>query len=207
MDARNTRGFEDRLLLDRLRAGDESAYEELVRAHSPRLLAVARRLLWNEDDAQDALQDGFLAAFKALPGFQAGSRLATWLHRIVVNACLTKLRTARRRPMASLEGASLDAFQPKFLADGHRVLPERDWREDAGGAVETAETRGTVRRAIDELPESYRTVLILRDIEELPTGEVAELLEITDNLVKVRLHRARLALRERLAAEFSGEIE
>src|SRR5687767_15861003 len=109
-------------LLARLRAGDEAAYEELVQAETRHLLAVARRLLRNEEDAQDAVQQAFLAAFRALPTFHGQSRLTTWLHRIVTNAALMKLRTRSRQP----EG-SIDDLLPHFLEDGHHVDQFSDW--------------------------------------------------------------------------------
>lgn len=173
-----------------LRAGEEHAFEKLVRAYSGRMLAVARRMLQNESDAQDAVQEAFLSSFRAIDRFQGGSRLSTWLHRIVVNAALMKLRSRQRRPEDPIE-----ELLPKFLEDGHPVRPAVEWKESAQSALERAELRAAVRTSIDRLPESYRTVLLLRDIEELDTQETARLLELSPNAVKIRLHRARQALR------------
>ncbi len=173
-----------------LRAGDEQAFEKLVRAYSGRMLAVARRMLQNESDAEDAVQEAFLSAFRAIDRFQGGSRLSTWLHRIVVNAALMKLRSRQRRPEDPIE-----ELLPKFLEDGHPVRPAVEWKESAQTALEREELRAAVRASIDQLPESYRTVLLLRDIEELDTQETARLLELSPNAVKIRLHRARQALR------------
>ncbi len=184
----------EQLLLERLRAGEESAYEELVRSHSGRLLAVARRILRSEEDAHDALQEAFLSAFRALPRFDGRARLGTWLHRITVNACLMRLRTRRRKPEEPIE-----SLLPTFYADGHRRDPGPPWDEDAVAALETAERRSLIRGSIDQLPESYRTVLLLRDIEELDTEETAMVLGIKPEAVKTRLHRARQALRTLLA--------
>lgn len=177
-------------LVERLRSGDAEAFEELVRSQGGRLLAVARRLLQSEDDAQDAVQDAFLSAFKSLDRFQGESRLSTWLHRIVVNASLMKLRSRRRRPETPIE-----ELLPRFLEDGHHEIPPAEWRESAETTLQDEQTRRLVRRCIDSLPERYRTVLMLRDIDELDTAETARLLEITPNAVKIRLHRARQALR------------
>ena len=184
-------------LLAGLRAGDPQAYEQLVRAYGGRLLAVARRFLPSEDDARDAIQDAFLSAFRAIHSFQEGARISTWLHRIVVNAALMKLRTRRRRPEESI-----DDLLPTFLEDGHRENPGPAWRETSESALQRQETRTLVRECIDRLPESYRTVLILRDIEELDTEETAQLLDLTLNAVKIRLHRARQALRTLLDPHF-----
>ena len=181
-------GF-DEALLARLRAGDETAYDELVRAESRHLLAVARRLLRNEEDAQDAVQQAFLSAFRALPAFNGQSRLTTWLHRIVTNAALMKLRTRGRQPEDSIED-----LLPTYLEDGHHTAQFSEWALPAESKLLRRETRGQVRTAIDALPDAYRTVLLLRDIEELSTEETAQALGVTPNTVKIRLHRARQAL-------------
>ncbi len=173
-----------------LRAGEEQAFEKLVRAYSGRMLAVAQRMLQSESDAQDAVQEAFLSAFRAIDRFQGGSRLSTWLHRIVVNAALMKLRSRQRRPEDPIE-----ELLPRFLENGHLAQPAVEWKESAQTALERQEVRASVRASIDQLPESYRTVLLLRDIEELDTQETARLLELSSNAVKIRLHRARQALR------------
>lgn len=188
---------DDARLLRALHAGDEAAFESLVRTQSGKLLSVARRLLRNEEDAEDALQEGFAAAFRALPTFRGGCQVSTWLHRIVVNAALMKLRTRRRQAETAI-----DDLLPTFLADGHHAVPVRNWSA-AEHAVSVQETQARVRAAIDRLPESYRTVLMLRDIEELDTNAVAVMLDLTANAVKIRLHRARQALSTLLADAFS----
>jgi RNA polymerase sigma-70 factor (ECF subfamily) len=176
-------GDTDDLLL-RLKRGDPQAFEELVRRYSGRLLRAARRILMSEEDARDAVQDAFMAAFRAVAGFEASARLSTWLHRIVVNASLMKLRTRRRKPEEDIE-----SLLPRFAADGHQAEPSVPWTEPR------AELRTIVRDAVGRLPEIYRTVLVLRDLEELSTEETAEMLGASPNAVKIRLHRARQALR------------
>jgi len=182
--------WDDETLVRRLRAKDDSAFEALLRRYMARLLSVARRFLKNEEDARDAVQDAFISAFRSIDSFQSGSKLSTWLHRIVVNAALMKLRTRRRHPE---EG--IDALLPRFQPDGHQVEDSVDWSLSADQIVEREETRALVRRSIDQLPESYRVVLLMRDIEEMTTEETAKALGITTAAVKVRLHRARQALR------------
>jgi RNA polymerase sigma-70 factor (ECF subfamily) len=182
--------------LDRLRRGDAEAFAELVRATGGRLLAVARRMLGNEEEARDALQDGFLAAHRALPGFRGTARVSTWLHRIVVNACLMKLRSRRRHPEAAIED-----LLPRFDAEGRRVEAQLVTRPVAERALESAQTLAWIRRAAERLPLLYREVFVLRDVEELDTAEVADLLGVSDAVVKIRLHRARQALRTLLAQE------
>jgi RNA polymerase sigma-70 factor (ECF subfamily) len=187
---------DDEPLLSRLRAGEAAAFEELVRAETGRLLAVTRRILPTEDDARDAVQDAFLFAFRSLDRFQGQSRLSTWLHRIAVNAALMKLRTKRRK-----REEPIDPLLPSYLDDGHHAARFAKW-DDPTEMIERAENKALIRRLIGELPDAYRTVLLLRDIEGLDTEETAKLLETTPNAVKVRLHRARQALRTLLAPHF-----
>jgi len=191
---------DERALLARLRAGDEAAYEELVRTHGGRLLAVARRFLPQEDDAHDAVQDAFLNAFRGVDRFEGEARLSTWLHRIVVNASLMKLRTRRRKPEQSI-----DDLLPGWQADGHPERPAQPWRTDALEATQRSELRRLVLEKIQALPEGYRNVLMLRDIEDLDTEETAEAMGISPGAVKTRLHRARQALRGLLEPHLAGE--
>lgn len=163
------------------------------------MLAVARRYLPNEDDAQDAVQEAFLSAYRALPSFQGDAQLGTWLHRITVNVCLMKLRSKRRRPETPI-----DEFLPAFLEDGHQARSSTDWSPAALRGIERAETRAIVRDAIQRLPEQYRTVLVLRDIDGFSTEQAGEVLEMSTDAVKTRLHRARQALRGILDSHFGG---
>ncbi|HVP31360.1 MAG TPA: sigma-70 family RNA polymerase sigma factor [Myxococcota bacterium] len=187
----------ERKLLARLRGGEEAAFAELVKRHGGRMLTVAQRMLRHHEDARDAVQEAFLSAFRALDRFEGNARLSTWLHRIVVNAALMKLRTQRRKPEASI-----DELLPTFLEDGHAAEPSTPWREGSDETLSRRETRDLVRRSIDRLPESYRTILILRDVEELDTEETASLLGVSVNAAKTRLHRARQALRAILDPHF-----
>lgn len=191
-------------LLARLRAGEERAFEELIGGAGGRMLAVARRLLTREEDAQDAVQDAFLSAFRSLDKFDGRAQLTTWLHRITVNACLMKLRSQRRRGRAE---RSIDEFLPRFLDDGHQQNPASAWSPPGPSALEQAELRDHVRAKIAELPEAYRVVLQLRDIEELDTEATAEYLGISPAAVKTRLHRARQALKGLLDARMTAPGE
>ncbi len=184
----------------RLQAREPAAFEQLVRTHGGRMLAVARRLLHNEEDASDAVQDAFLSVFRAIGHFDRQSRLGTWLHRIAVNAALQKLRRKQWKPERSIE-----ELLPAFQEDGHAAEPAVAW-EEPHVALQHQETRDYVRRAIAELPENYRTVLVLRDIEELDTEETARLLALSAGTVKTRLHRARQALRTLLDRRLRGEV-
>lgn len=186
-------------LLNDLRAGREAAFAELVSRYSARLLTVARRLLNHEHDAQDALQDTFISAFRGLATFDGKSSLATWLHRIAVNAALMKLRSKRHKPEQPIE-----ELLPKYYDDGHRQNPGPAWAMPAD-CLENAETRELVRRCIAQLPDSYRIILVLRDIEQMETAAVANHLGIEAGAVKTRLHRARQALRTLLDPYFRGD--
>jgi RNA polymerase sigma-70 factor (ECF subfamily) len=190
---------DDATLAERLRSGDPAVFEELLRAHGPRLVSVARRILANDEEAREAVHEAFISAFRARATFHGDARISTWLHRIVVNTALMKLRSRRRHPEESI-----DELLPTFAADGHHSERFQSWAEPADEQLSRAEVAASVRKAIDELPESFRTVLILRDIEEVPTAEAAALLHTTPNAVKLRLHRARMALRTLLAPRLKG---
>ncbi|GJM22946.1 MAG: RNA polymerase subunit sigma-24 [Planctomycetota bacterium] len=188
-------------LLARLRAGEERAYADLMQLAGPRMLAVARRFLRADQDAEDAVQDAFLQAFKNLDRFEGNAKLTTWLHRITVNASLMKLRKQKRTHEVNLED-----LLPRYGDDGHRDRLVPEWTESGADVVSVGETRAAVRAAIDRLPDSYRNVLLLRDIEQLDTAETAELMGLSINATKTRLHRARQALREILEPHFSKEV-
>lgn len=190
---------DEAVLLHGLRAQDALAFEQLVRLYCTRLLAVARRILRHEEDAQEAIQDAFLSAFKGIAGFDGTARLSTWLHRITLNAALMKLRSRQRHAEQPI-----DFLLPAFLEDGHQADPAAPWQESAAQLLERQETCELVRGCIDRLPDTYRTVLLLRDIEELDTEETARLLGVNPGVVKTRLHRARQALRTLLDPHFRG---
>ncbi len=186
--------------VDALRRGEDTAYETLVRDYGGRMLAVARRMLGKEDEAQDAVQDAFLQAFKAIDRFEGQSKLSTWLHRIVVNATLMKMRKQKRRHERSIED-----LMPRYQDDGHRHDAGPAWTVTAEELATSEEHRQLVRTYIEELPADYREVVMLRDIEQMDTQETAEVLGIKPGAVKTRLHRARQALRELLDPLMRGE--
>lgn len=182
----------------RLKAGDDAAYEQLVRSQVGRLLVVAQRITGQSADAHDAVQEALLSAYRNLAQFDGRSKLSTWLHRITVNAALMRVRSRGRRPERSLE-----PLLPSFREDGHHLQHPSGWKSLPSEELERSETRQLVRRLISELPESYRTVLLLRDIEELDTAETATALGVSEGVVKTRLHRARQALRTLLDQHFA----
>jgi len=184
---------EQAAFLEQLRAGDDAAFQTLVRENTARMLRVARRMLRSEEDAHDAIQDAFLQAFRGLAAFAGDARLSTWLTRITVNVCLMKLRTRRRKPEQPI-----DELLPRFYDDGHRVDPGPAWRAPEVDSAEARQIHERVRACIDALPEIYRTAVILRDIEGLSIAEAAEILDVRTETLKMRVHRGRQALRSLL---------
>jgi RNA polymerase sigma-70 factor, ECF subfamily len=181
-----------------LRGRDSPCREQFVRRFGGQMLATARRFLHRDEDCADAVQEAFLSAFQAIDRFKGNSTLGTWLHRIVVNVCLMKLRARSRR-----SEVSIDALLPTFDESGHHAHAVRPWKQPPDEQLLRDETRSLVRRCIDILPDDYRTVLVLRDIEELSTEETAEILGAKPGTVRTRLHRARQALRTLVEPHFS----
>jgi len=182
-----------------LREGDPRVFEQIVRTYGARLLAVARRILKDDDAARDAVQDAFISAYRGRKGFSGSARVSTWLHRIAVNAALMRLRSQRRKHEDPIED-----LLPTYTDDGHHAERFVSWVEPVDVTLSRRETSEFVRQAIDKLPESYRSVLLLRDIEGLDGAETAALLGLTPNAVKIRLHRARLALRKLIEPEMAA---
>ncbi len=186
----------ERQMLAQLRAGDADAFGLVVQRYGGRMLATARRFLNNEHDAEDAVQEAFASAFRALDRFNGEAMLSTWLHRIVVNAALVQLRSKRRRAEQPIEN-----LLPRFDQDGAWIDEQVTWTDASQTILERRDSRQMVRRCIARLPEIYRSVVLLRDIDELDTDETARSLAITPNTVKVRLHRARQALKRLIERE------
>ena len=189
--------MDESVLATRMRAGDDDAFEACVRIYCSQLLLVARRILRNEEDANDAVQDAFLSAFKGICQFQGQSRLGTWLHRIAVNAALATRRSRQRHPERSIE-----ELLPHFSDDEHQIDPPAPWNTTPDLGLQQQELSELVRRCIDQLPDDYRIVLLLRDIERVDSQETAQMLETSVGVVKTRLHRARQALRTLLDPHF-----
>lgn len=187
-------------LIDGLRNGDARSYETLVRNYGGRMLSVARRYLKIEADAQDCVQDAYIQAFRNVGKFEGRSTLETWLHRIVVNAALTKIRTLKRRPEEFIEdNISL------FDKHGMRVETEAEISLSVENLLENKTKRMLVRQLIEDLPANSRNLLILRDIEGYNTQETADLLGISEGSVKTGLHRARGAFKLKLEQVMSEE--
>jgi RNA polymerase sigma-70 factor (ECF subfamily) len=186
-------------LVEGLRAGDPASYRRFVELNSANVYNIALKLLGDEQEAEDVLQETFLSAFEAIQRFEGRSKLSTWLFRIAYNASLMRLRKRDRMTTFSLD-------QPIGLGDEQMVVPSRhlvDWSAVPDDQLLTAEARQEMDRAIADLPETLRSAFVLRDIEGLSGAETAEVLGITVQAVKNRLHRARLKLRDRLSDYFA----
>jgi len=189
-------------LARRLKAREPGAFEELAQSMGGRMFCVARRLLRCEQDAEDAVQDAFAGAVRCIDQFDGNALLSTWLHRITVNACLMKLRRMGRRP-----ARLLGDVPPEALNDLPVEPPFRAGGEDADSELLREEVCDLVRSNIATLPEPFRVILILRDVEGLSTEEAAHALDISAAAAKTRLHRARQLLRDLLEPVlFSGAM-
>ena len=187
---------DDADLARRITGGDEAAFEGVMRRHNGALYRVARAILKNDADAEDVLQESYLAAYRHIADFRADAKLSTWLTRIVVNQALARRRSRHRArivvPFSDLHADELMAEEPVDI-DGPDSSPEQ--------STTRAEFRRLLERKIEDLPMAFRTVYVLRDIDELSGAETAECLSISQATVRTRLFRARGLLRESLSLE------
>ncbi len=187
--------IDDASLASRVLAGDAGAFELVMRRHNQRLYRVARAMLRDSADAEDALQDAYIAAFQSMGNFRGEASLATWLSRVVVNQCLGRLRRQARRDNIVPMVAMGDAEELE-----HAAMPADD-SDTPEKALVRSELRAVLERKLDELPEAFRTVFVLRCVEELSVEETAQCLNIPEATVRSRHFRARSMLRESLAQD------
>jgi RNA polymerase sigma-70 factor, ECF subfamily len=199
-DSPDLGALSDEELVERARGRNLAAFEQLIGRHEERLYRVAMRLLRNENDAREVLQDALLSAWQNLDSFAGRSQFGTWIYRVTVNGALMLLRSRRRRPTVSVEElppAALDDAVDESLRD-----TSGDWSKRPDEQLQSGELKNHIEAALDELPEILRLVFLLRDVEGLSTEETADVLSVTVPTVKTRLHRARLALRQAITAYF-----
>lgn len=180
------------VLVERAKAGDRDAFEELVRRYADRLYAVVLRFVADGDEAQEVTQEAFLRAWRSIRRFEGRSAFFTWLYRIGINEA--KRRAGRRPPV------------PVVSLDDEPVPEAPDWSEAPESRSDQRDLRGVLERAIRGLPVEYRATIILRDVEGLSTREAAEVMDLGEAAFKSRLHRARLAVR-RAVDDYHLEVE
>jgi RNA polymerase sigma-70 factor (ECF subfamily) len=190
-----TPSFDEAALVTRAKAGDASAFSELVRHYDRRVFRMAKQITQNDDDAEDVLQEAFLKAYTHLDDFQGNSKFYTWIVRIAVNEALMKLRKRRSDRSVPLD-------EP--IDTGEDEVPREIavWDENPEETYSREELAELLDQAVQSLKPAYRTVFVLRDIEEMSIEETAEALGLSISAVKSRLLRARLQLREKLTRQF-----
>jgi len=187
---------EDRALLARAQAGDMSAFESLVGRHEEKVYGLALRMTRSEADAAEITQDTFLSAYQHLGEFRGEAAFGSWVHRIAANNALMRLRRQKVLDIVSDELAGPEFTDRGSLAE----VPETDWSRRADDKVLDDELGRAIQVATDSLPEGYREVFLLKDVEGLSYEEISQMVGISVPAVKSRLHRARLALREAIDA-------
>jgi RNA polymerase sigma-70 factor (ECF subfamily) len=179
--------------------GNYEAFEQIVKKYHDRVYRLAYGMMKSQAEAEEVVQDTFLNAFRSLASFRADSKPSTWIYRIAANSALMRLRTRRRKPLLSLDevpnGASVNG-------NVESIAPPGAWSRQPDEKLLTAELGKYIDRAVDELPEKYRLVLLLRDVEGQSNEEVATTLGLTIPTVKSRLHRSRMFVRERIEDYF-----
>ena len=191
---------DDLALARRIADRDERAFETVMRAHNRLLFRIARSILKDEAEAEDAVQEAYLAAYRSIGGFRGGAKLSTWLARIVMNEAYMRLRKQRRAAVVPLESAPRARGEDDLHSREGTVSD--DMRPESGAM--RAEIRRILEQRIDALPEQFRTVFVLRDVEELSVEETAECLDLPPATVRTRAFRARALLRESLAREIDA---
>ena len=176
--------------------------ERVFREYAPRVYNLARRMLGNDADAEDVTQDVLLQVVRKLDTFRGEAALPTWLHRVTVNAAL-----AHRRKRASHEERRVYDPLENFGEDGHHAGPVRGWSVAPDEPLLAAEQQRLIEEAIARLPEMYRDVYVLADVEGLPNAEIGEMLQLSVPAVKSRLHRARLMMREALSRHYEERLQ
>jgi RNA polymerase sigma-70 factor (ECF subfamily) len=187
----NDKKITDRMLIAKFRKGSLEAFEELLSRYESKIFNLAMRLSRNQEDSEEIAQDVFSTLYKKVGSFEGKSAFSSWLYRIVVNASFMKLRKRKQRPTMYLEDLS-PGIKQSYLDEGPSFLSRSDTIN------ETREVRDALQGAIDKLPEQYRAVFVLRDVDGLSNQEVGEILDISIPAVKSRLHRSRLMLRKKL---------
>lgn len=192
----------DDALIARAKAGDFEAFEELVGRYQDKVYRLAFRFVRNETEAKEIVQDTLLSVWRKLDGFKGDSAFGSWLFRVTANAALMRLRSQRRHAEVSTEELPPGFLDTPQSSYGQILSHGENWARRPDEELQSEELREKIQAAVDGLPEIYRTVFLVRDVDGLSTEETAEALQLSVPTVKTRLHRARLALRESIAGYF-----
>lgn len=195
-------GVTDDVLVARAKQRDFDAFETLVERYQDKIYRLAFRFMRNETEAKEIVQETLLSVWRKLDGFKGDSQFSSWLYRVTANAALMRLRTQRRHPEVSTEELEPGYLERRDPAYGQVTSPGENWARRPDDELQSGELRQQLQRAIDGLPEIYRTVFLIRDVDGFSTEETAEALGISVPTVKTRLHRARIALREAIGNYF-----
>jgi RNA polymerase sigma-70 factor (ECF subfamily) len=188
-------------LVRRIKAGDDRAFEEMVNRYNARVYSLSYGVLRNPQDAEEATQDAFLTLYRKIGTFDESRKFFSWFYRVALNSAYSR---ARRRP--SLPTVAIEDRQPRFSADGHFAADVPDWSVAIESDVAARELAARAGEFIAELPPAYRDVIWMNDVEGMTAPEIAETLEISIPALKSRLHRARLAVRQRLSEVAGGRV-
>lgn len=184
-------------LIEAARRRDPAAWEELISLYGSKIYGIALRFLLNEKDAEDIVQEVWMTVSRKISEFRGESKLGTWLYRIAVNKCLERMRSKKNKPVESIEEKL-----PQFDDEGGFTREFSDWSEAPDIRTDNAIMKEEIEKAIRSIPDQYREVLVLRDVEGLSGQETADLMGLSEAAVKTRLHRARAFVRERFTKRF-----
>lgn len=190
--------YADDVLVERVLAGDCAAFEALMRRHNTRMFRIARSILRDDAEAEDAVQDAYLRAYVKLAQYERSSRFAGWLARIAVNEALARLRHRSRRAIERVEATA--------STESASVLPLTRQLDTPEDRMANDELRRLLEQSIDELPDAFRTVFVLREVEQLSIHETAACLDLLPQTVKTRLHRAKRMLRDAMTRMVQAEV-
>lgn len=193
---------DDITLVARIRNGDFDAFETLVTRYQDRVYGLALSMLRDGVEAQDVVQETFLNVFRKLDSFRGDAAFSSWLYRIAANNTMMRLRSRKREAETSIDDAL-----PRFDAEGHWSQSIEDWSRRVDQRIENQELGEQIKAAVALLPEKYRIVFLLSDVEELSMKEVGDILGLSIPNVKTRLHRARIFLREQLSSYLDDAVE
>ena len=197
-----TKAPSDDALIARAKTGDFEAFEELVGRYQDKVYRLAFRFVRNETEAKEIVQDTLLSVWRKLDGFKGDSAFGSWLFRVTANAALMRLRSQRRHAEVSTEELPPGFLDTPQSSYGQILSHGENWARRPDEELQSEELREKLQAAVDDLPEIYRTVFLVRDVDGLSTEETAEALQLSVPTVKTRLHRARIALRESIAGYF-----